>query len=81
MKTSRIALAAVLFAHKRRIASQEGAVETATPPWLAWTGLARMETVPAMEPGRSVSVRPSRTAQRPVSRPLSLQARHETQPL
>ena len=42
-----------LSAHERRIASQEGAAETATPPWLAWTGLARMETVPAMEPGRS----------------------------
>ena len=42
-----------LSAHERRIASQEGAAETATPPWLAWTGLARMETVPAMEPGKS----------------------------
>ena len=42
-----------LSAHERRIASQEGAAETATPPWLAWTGLARMETVPAMESGKS----------------------------
>ena len=42
-----------LSAHERRIASQEGAADTATPPWLAWTGLERMETVPAMAPGRS----------------------------
>jgi hypothetical protein len=39
--------------HERRIASQEGAGETPTPPWLAWTGAERMETVPAMEPGKS----------------------------
>jgi hypothetical protein len=40
-------------AHERRIADKEGAVETATPPWLAWTGAGRMETVPAMAPGKS----------------------------
>ena len=39
--------------HERRIASQEGASETDTPPWLAWTGEARMRTVPAMEAGKS----------------------------
>ena len=27
--------------------------ETPTPPWLAWTGLERVETVPAMAPGKS----------------------------
>lgn len=42
-----------LRAHKRRVASQEGAAETAAPPWLAWTGLERLETVPAMAPGKS----------------------------
>lgn len=39
--------------HERRIAQQEGAAETPTPPWLAWTGTDRMETVPAMAPGKS----------------------------
>ena len=42
-----------LRAHERRIAEKEGAVEPATPPWLAWTGTERMETVPAMAPGKS----------------------------
>ncbi len=42
-----------LAAHERRIAEQEGAEETPTPPWLAWTGLDRMETVPAMAPGNT----------------------------
>jgi hypothetical protein len=42
-----------LRAHERRIADKEGATETATPPWLAWTGAERMETVPAMAPGKS----------------------------
>ena len=39
--------------HERRIASAEGAAETATPPWLAWTGKAKTETVPAMAKGKS----------------------------
>ena len=39
--------------HARRLADKEGAAETATPPWLAWTGLERVETVPAMAPGKS----------------------------
>ena len=42
-----------LAAHERRIAAQEGATPTPTPPWLAWTGLDRMETVPAMAPGHT----------------------------
>ena len=42
-----------LRAHERRITSKEGATETATPPWLAWTGKMQMETVPAMAPGKS----------------------------
>jgi hypothetical protein len=39
--------------HARRLADKEGAAETPTPPWLAWTGLERVETVPAMAPGKS----------------------------
>ena len=39
--------------HGHRIAEKEGAVETATPPWLAWTGIEGMETVPAMASGKS----------------------------
>ena len=36
------------------IAEAEGARETATPPWLEWTGLKSMKTVPAMQDGKSV---------------------------
>ena len=39
--------------HERHIASAEGARETRTPPWLAWTGRERIETVPAMAEGKS----------------------------
>lgn len=39
--------------HERRIASSEGAAETLTPPWLAWTGFESLDTVPAMEEGKS----------------------------
>ncbi|MBP5510223.1 MAG: hypothetical protein J6Z49_04840 [Kiritimatiellae bacterium] len=39
--------------HKRRIARKEGADDTPTPPWLGWTGMESMETVPAMAPGKS----------------------------
>lgn len=42
-----------LSAHERTVAQKEGAAETATPPWLAWTGLSRMQTVPAMAPGKT----------------------------
>ena len=34
-------------------AGDAGGGETATPPWFAWTGLERVETVPAMAPGKS----------------------------
>ena len=43
-------------AHERRISGNEGASETATPSWLAWTGAERMETVPAMESGKSAFI-------------------------
>ena len=42
--------------HERRVAEKEGAEETATPPWLAWTGRERLETVPAMAPGKSAFI-------------------------
>lgn len=42
-----------LSRHERRIASKEGATVTAVPPWLAWTGLDKIETVPAMAVGKS----------------------------
>lgn len=42
--------------HERRIASNEGARATPVPPWLAWTGSRRMETVPAMAPGKSAFI-------------------------
>ena len=42
--------------HEDRIADKEGAAMTQTPPWLAWTGEAKMETVPAMAPGKSAFV-------------------------
>ena len=45
-----------LFRHEERIADKEGAATTQTPPWLAWTGASKRETVPAMAPGKSAFV-------------------------
>ena len=45
-----------LSQHERRIASNEGARATPVPPWLAWTGSQRMETIPAMAPGKSAFI-------------------------
>ncbi len=45
---------ASLARHQARIAQEEGASATATPPWLEWTGAKSMETVPAMQEGKSV---------------------------
>ena len=39
--------------HLARIARQEKAETTATPPWLAWTGKSALETVPVMAPGKT----------------------------
>ena len=39
--------------HERRIAYSESAEETQTPPWLAWTGIESIMTVPAIERGKS----------------------------
>ena len=40
--------------HEAKIAQAEGAKTTETPPWLAWTGLKTMETVPAMQEGKNI---------------------------
>ena len=40
--------------HEAKIAQAEGAKTTATPPWLAWTGLKTMETVPVMQEGKNI---------------------------
>ena len=45
-----------LSRHEDRIADKEGAATTQTPPWLAWTGESKMETVPAMAPGKSAFI-------------------------
>ena len=42
-----------LARHEYRIASNERASSTPTPPWLEWTGLDSVETVPAMMAGKS----------------------------
>lgn len=39
--------------HERRIAQNERARTTGAPPWLAWTGISSLRTVPAMEKGKS----------------------------
>jgi hypothetical protein len=39
--------------HAENLGRKEHAEETATPPWLAWTGRSRMETVPVMLPGKT----------------------------
>ena len=40
--------------HEARIARAENAQTTDTPPWLAWTGLKTIETVPAMQEGKNI---------------------------
>ncbi len=40
--------------HQERIAQEEHSATTATPPWLEWTEAKTMETVPAMQEGKSV---------------------------
>ena len=42
-----------LSRHERRIAQNERARTTGAPPWLAWTGISSLRTVPAMEKGKS----------------------------
>ena len=43
-----------LAQRERRIACEEGAKATATPPWLAWTGLKSIKTVPTMQTGKNI---------------------------
>ena len=43
-----------LAQHETKIASAEGAEVTTTPPWLAWTDLKDVETVPTMQKGKNV---------------------------
>lgn len=40
--------------HEARLAREEGAQKTETPPWLGWTGLSTIETVPVMQEGKSI---------------------------
>lgn len=42
--------------HKHRIARTEHAEVTATPPWLEWCNSKEIETVPAMEAGKTIIV-------------------------
>ncbi|MDO4629964.1 MAG: hypothetical protein Q4C70_12345, partial [Planctomycetia bacterium] len=39
--------------HIEKLSRNEGGETTATPPWLFWTGLQDVETVPAMEVGKT----------------------------
>ena len=43
-----------LSAQEKLLGETEGAEETETPPWLAWTGLKTCVTVPVMEEGKNV---------------------------
>lgn len=45
-----------LARHESRIAREEGASVTRTPPWLEWTGAKTIETVPAMQEGKNVFI-------------------------
>ncbi|MBQ7177078.1 MAG: hypothetical protein IJS08_06655, partial [Victivallales bacterium] len=47
---------ASLERHQARISREEGSASTTTPPWLEWTGEKKMETVPAMQEGKSIFV-------------------------
>lgn len=38
--------------HKTKLAQAENAQETATPPWLEWSGQKTLETVPVMQSGK-----------------------------
>jgi len=40
--------------HQEKIAQEEGAENTSTPPWLEWIGKEKLDTVPAMQKGKNV---------------------------
>ena len=42
--------------HSYRIARTENAAVTPAPPWLAWTGMRTMETVPVMQRGKTAII-------------------------
>lgn len=42
--------------HEERISNNEHASMTSTPPWLMWTGIEQIKTVPAMEEGKSAFI-------------------------
>ena len=42
--------------HEYRISQKEGASITSVPPWLEWTNLGRLSTVPAMAAGKSAFI-------------------------
>ena len=42
--------------HSYRIARQENAQQTAVPPWLKWTGIRQLETVPVMQSGKTAII-------------------------
>ena len=42
-----------LSRHMKKLGSAEGAAQTQTPPWLAWSGLENIETVPVMTEGKT----------------------------
>ena len=43
-----------LAQHEKRIAREEGARQTVTPPWLAWTGHETIDAVPTMQTGKNI---------------------------
>ncbi len=45
---------ASLARHQARIAQEEQAIEAPAPPWLEWTGIKSMQSVPAMQEGKSI---------------------------
>jgi hypothetical protein len=42
--------------HSYRIARKENARKTATPPWLTWTNIKTLETVPVMQQGKTAII-------------------------
>ena len=45
-----------LHRHSNRIGKKENAKQTATPPWLIWTNVKMMETVPVMQSGKTAII-------------------------
>ena len=45
-----------LSRHTARTARREGAASTAVPPWLAWTGKEKLDTVPVMTAGKTALI-------------------------